>query len=319
MESKANYAIVGLGVIILTVALISSLLWLSTRGSSANTAFFTVYFREQTLDGLQVDSNVTMKGIKVGSVSSFNISPKNIETVRVLLKLNAETPVKMDTRAVIRRNLLTGLAYIDLTSSSQKSLLLNDIPSGEEYPVIPEGKSELSQITDSVPNLLEKSGRLFDQASMFLSKENSDAVATTLGEIARVSTVLGKQDKAIETLIIDATKITHDLRSASAALARATEEGKIDGLAEDLRGAAGEIASVVNNLNRQIEAVVQTLVRSANQIVAHTGALTGDVSRAARDFSAAIERFDEPRSTILGPSDKVLGPGEQLKINEEKR
>ncbi len=316
MESKANYALVGVVVIVLTVALVSGVLWVSSRGAGSEQNNYTIYFKDQTLDGLQVDSNVTMKGIKVGNVNNFQISKRNIEVVRVDIRLNADTPVKRDTRAVIRRNLLTGLAYIDLIGSSQPSPLLTATGDGEDYPVIPEGVSELSAITDSVPNLLEKGSVLIDNVLVFFSKENQKSIEDTLAGAARFTQTLAKNDKEIDALISNFSKLATDHRTASASITKATEGNKLPELADEFRTTLAAIRDAAEKFDKNFGQVANSLRDTASALAKEIGKLSLELTRAAENFSASLERLDEPRSILLGPPQSELGPGEQTRKTE---
>lgn len=313
MEAKAHYALVGIVIILLTVSLVSAVLWLGARGRGADISQYTIYFKDQTLDGLQVDSTVTMKGIKIGSVKSFEISPRNIEQVKVLLEVDESAPVKHDTKAVIRRNLLTGLAYVDLEGGSQGSQPLVEVLEGEEYPVIPEGRSEFTAIAQSVPNLMEKGGVLFDNVGAFFSEENYKLVNETLVNLSKVSNALGHNEKKIEAFLNNASDLVTDLRRVTDSLDKAAAGGRFVRISEDLEATLSNTKRVSGALDSQVSQMVTTFKSSAEAIVKQTGTLAANLSRAAENFAAALERFEEPRSAILGPNQGALGPGEVVK------
>src|SRR5262249_12081003 len=151
-----------------------------------------------SLDGLQINSDVRMKGIKVGSVASLQISKKNIALVKVNIRVDEDTPVKVDTRATIKRNLLTGLATVDLDKSSQESALLTEVKPDEEYPVIPEGRSELDEVAASVPDLIHDASESIKRLNALLSDENVQLVHDIVANVDRVTSAFAKRDKDIE-------------------------------------------------------------------------------------------------------------------------
>jgi len=166
MESKANYALVGAIVIALVACLLGAALWISQTTAGQSQSFYTIYFMEHSLSGLQVDSDVTMKGIRIGKVRSFKLSPIDIERVKVVVEVAEDSPIKHDTEAVISRNILTGLASIDLTGGTAGSSFRKGVPTGEKYPIIPEGRTELATIADSLPGLVEDLGKLATEARL---------------------------------------------------------------------------------------------------------------------------------------------------------
>ena len=92
MESDPKYFRVGSFVIICTILLLIFVLWLSGVQDSRNQKTYTIYFRQQTLDGLQKDSFVTMKGIKVGDV--LDTKRKDLAKTFVASSDEVETPAE---------------------------------------------------------------------------------------------------------------------------------------------------------------------------------------------------------------------------------
>lgn len=154
METEAKYTLVGIVVVSVFAALVGAILWMSSDLGKKEMQKYIVYFKESNLSGLEVDSIVTMKGVKVGTISALNISKEDIEKVKVVLEVEEGTPVRENTEAAINRNFLTGLASIDLVHSTQKSPPLSAAPEGEEAPVIKESNSELQAMTNSLSDTL---------------------------------------------------------------------------------------------------------------------------------------------------------------------
>ena len=67
MEPDARHAWVGLAVLALGALLAAGLYWLSGAEQHA-VKRYTVYFEKQSLEGLQINSDVRMRGITVGKV-----------------------------------------------------------------------------------------------------------------------------------------------------------------------------------------------------------------------------------------------------------
>ena len=49
---------------------------------------YTIYFERQSLEGLQVRSDVRMKGIRVGAVTGFSFSAQRPGTVEVVIGID---------------------------------------------------------------------------------------------------------------------------------------------------------------------------------------------------------------------------------------
>ena len=66
MEPETRYAFVGAIVLALAAAAVAGFAWLSSVGPASEYLFYTIRFERQSLDGVQVGGDVTMRGIKVG-------------------------------------------------------------------------------------------------------------------------------------------------------------------------------------------------------------------------------------------------------------
>ncbi len=316
MEPEAKYFRVGAVVLILSGLIVFAVLWLSEATERSSTKLYTVYFAEQSLDGLQVDSVVTVKGIKVGRVRSFTIPLEDIERVRVNLELEADVPVKTDTEAVIKRNLLTGLATIDLIRSSQGSEPLVVIPEGEEHPVIPEGRSpSFSEVTESIPKFVENVGDLVARIKDFLSEENRLALQNTLANLEKFSLVLAKNDQEFNAIVQDLRVVAAQIREMSESFHRLTAntDRHIGEVSEELVGALSELQNSAKNLDRHMGDVAGAVKNGMDVIGVEAGNLAQSVGRAAEKISGAAEKLEDPKALIIGPAEEALGPGEKFR------
>ncbi len=315
MESEAKYIIVGTFVLIATVVIVAGLFWISDLGERRNVTYYSVYFKQQSLEGLQKDSAVTMKGIKVGTVADYRISSRNIEEVRVTLRLDRGTPVKKDTSVVLKRNLLTGLATLDLVGSTQESELLREVPQGEPYPVIPEGLSKLEKIAESIPDLLEQINKGVSRAVVVFSEENLHSVESTLKNLEQFSGALaenrGKVEKTLTSLEQALSEISELSKSARSFLK--SFDGKFDGMSQETVNALRSLEDTLRKFDQKT-AEISFAVKTASRVFSQeVSTISQNVSEAAGSFSRTMESFEDPRKIITGPSEKALGPGESLK------
>ncbi len=315
MDTKANYTLVGAALVLLTVAVVAFIVWLAGRGVKADAARYTIYFGQTSLYGLQRNSDVTMRGIKVGSVADFKISPRNIELVKVTIEIDPATPVKQDTKAVIKRNLLTGFASIDLLGSSRESALLTEPPPGDQYPTIPEGKTELEEIASSIPGLMQELGEVVRKANAFFSDQNKLALDRTLEGTSRFAEFLGSSSGDLRELIKTSNVVLNDASTLSRSLnsLAAASEREIKGGGAKFGESMQKLSAAAEALQQELTVLSSAMQRATNVFVVETTAVSRDFSRAAQNFSSTMEKFEEPRSIILGPSKNSLGPGEEVK------
>src|SRR5262249_28024636 len=140
-------------------------------------------FAHQSLEGLQLRSDVRMRGIRVGVVSGISFSQDRQGSVEVLVGLQPRTPVRESTRAVVDRNLITGLATIRLVNETESSPLLEVPRPGEDEPVIAEGSSQLQEFSDAVTRLAQKADDTMTRLNQTLSARNQAAITETLDQL----------------------------------------------------------------------------------------------------------------------------------------
>ena len=312
MESKAKYLFVGIVVSILIVLGVLSILWVADVGKGEKVKFFTVYFREQGLSGLQTDSTVTMKGIKVGTVTEFAIMPSDVERVRVVLKIAENTPVKVDTRAVIKRNLLTGLANIELTETTNYSPLLVDVPPGERFPVVLEGQTKLDQIASTIPGLIDDTSKLVARANGIVSDDNLKNISATLANLERFTAFLSSNADNFEATAKSLRTFSEDGQHLAASLDKLSRDAdkNLESTVKQLNATLKQIEITAKTLDEQSKVVTSSAFQAFDRLTFEIGGLSKDLAVAAQAFANAMEQFENPRAIIIGPPKGALGPGE---------
>src|SRR5215470_8218019 len=128
MEAEARYTFVGAAILVLLAAVAAGILWLQDFGSRRDFSYYNIFFEHQSLDGLSLGGEVAVRGIKVGRVEDIALT----ESVN-------RVPVTQKTVAIVTRNLITGIASVNLVTPATAGPPLVEVPPGESYPVIAEG------------------------------------------------------------------------------------------------------------------------------------------------------------------------------------
>ncbi|OVE80285.1 hypothetical protein BVY02_00685 [bacterium J17] len=313
MEQQTRYAFVGGVVVALMVGMVATILWLSEAGSLRKASYYAIYFENQTLDGLRVESVVTMKGIKVGNVAKLHVAPQNIEQVRVVIRVEEQTPVKESTRALIQRNLLTGLATIDLAGGTQASPFRTKIPKGEKYPVIPEGKSSLDTIADSLPALVDDVGATVDKIRNIVSDENVQSFRNIVTNIEMFTDTFSEKREVLERTIVKLDRLTDEALEVSSSIKGfASRTGNtFDKVASDLAETVEELNLAATNLSEQFEEVTVAVKSAARVIVHEVGGIGQSIRTASQSVARTAEGYEDPQKILSGPSEGALGPGEE--------
>ena len=180
MEPDTRYTIVGATIVALIAAAVLAFVWLSRTGAGSDYRNYSIYFSRQSLKGLQIGGDVNMRGVTVGRVESYQIRRENINRVKVNIRVGRRTPVSTNTQAVIARNLVTGIARINLDPSGVPGPELTEVADNEDFPVIPEGSSSLDQMTETASNLVQTAQSVLASVNKLLTEDNRKAFSETL-------------------------------------------------------------------------------------------------------------------------------------------
>jgi phospholipid/cholesterol/gamma-HCH transport system substrate-binding protein len=318
MEPEAKYTLVGAAVLVLLGLLAGAVVWLQTSGEGANAERYKIYFERQSLEGLEARSYVTMRGVRVGSVTGFRFSSRRPGAVEVLVSVEPSTPVRESTRATVDRNIVTGIASVRLMNTTEESPRLAK-PADEPYPVIAEGESPTEQVTKTLSQLAEQAAEALERVQDTLSHKNRATLAETLANLQRVTkqaeATLARIDATAASLGGAADEVRTLARSAAGDAHRLA--ARYDRLGADASVSVREMGEAARKLSADLE----HLTRRADALLANGDAelrstaqrlrsAADSAASAAESIGSAAQRLRDPQRMIYGPAAGGLGPGE---------
>jgi phospholipid/cholesterol/gamma-HCH transport system substrate-binding protein len=307
MELHARYTVVGASVLLLFVIVAAAVGWLLASGDGREVRQYTLNFSRQSLEGLEANSEVRLKGIRVGSVARFAFSQRQPGSVEVTIDVDAAAPVRASTRAVVDRNLITGIATIRLVTLQEDSPLLD-----RAHATIPEGESQLQQITQTMSQLAERADETMKRVGQVLSPENQAAFAETLENLRVASRSAGALTHRMDTTL---TSVRHTADTLQSTLAGAAGDfhrlaGRYDALGAQAGANLGEATAAV----RQLSGDVSRLAGRTEDFLDDAGLelrITGQQLRStAETLGTTSKKLGDPRAALFGPPAASLGPGE---------
>ena len=166
MESDKHYFFEGLFIIVFTLAATLAFVWLAKSGHRDD-MLYRVRFNE-SVSGMSVGDPVKFRGVDVGTVKTMAIDPDDPRRVQVEIKLRKETPVKTDTKAILKLKGITGVVFVELNGGSAKADLLAAATPQGQVPEIPSEKSNLTTFLDELPKLTQKFSAIENKTSRVL-------------------------------------------------------------------------------------------------------------------------------------------------------
>ena len=313
MESEARYIRVGIAVLLLAALLGGGLYWLTGGLERQAVKRFVVYFQNQSLEGMQLNSDVRMQGIKVGKVTDYAIMPGEAHKVRVILEVDARTPVLEGAHAVVTRHLVTGLAAVDVENGEDGAAPLMRIAEGEDYPLIPEGVPQMAKVANTLEELGQLGRDTLTRINTVLSDQNQKALTGTLDNLNRLSTELRQTVPELNATLAS----TREAAGKFAALgdeAGATLKASQTQLQQVTAEAATTLVAARSTLaaiDRNMQDLTMQLKMTAD-LGAQELQTTAQSLRIAGDTLQETGRvLADPARILYGASQADLGPGEK--------
>jgi len=293
MESRINYTIVGLFVVLFLAGLIAFAYWLGKYGYKQEYDHYRVYMTE-SVAGLSSDASVKYRGVEVGIVEQMGFNPKNSEEVELLLKIKHGTQVKVDTTAALKFFGITGLAFIELTGGSKDAPLLKK--TNGEIAVIPTRLSTYARLNESLTILAGKSAQVLDKFDRLLGEENLQNIAAILTEMKMLSKDIRKQLEGFQHIVDSTLVMEADISGAF---------DKVEAASLSVEKMAGNLEKNYADVGQEVSRDVRQSLELFNQLLYDLDILVGDLQRTTR----AIET--SPGDLLFKQSRPRPGPGEE--------
>ena len=256
MEPRAHHVLIGLFTVLMVAAALGFALWLSKASSDQEINDYDVIFTE-AVSGLSQGSAVQYSGIKVGDVISLRLDPNDPRKVRAHIRVNANTPIKEDTRARLSITGITGASLIQLHSGSPESPML--VSKGDQRAEIIADPSPLSRLMSNGEDLVLSVTRLLNRANQLFSRDNIGRISRTLENIEQTSASVAEQRDELRTAL------------------------------QQMSTASQEAADLMRNANQLLSGQGREALDSASRLMASLERSNNNVERLLSDNRAALD------------------------------
>ena len=293
MENKINYTLVGFFVVLLLAGLITFAYWLGKYGGQQEYNYYRVHMSE-SVSGLTTDASVKYRGVNVGTVEHVRLNPKNTEQVELLLKIEQNTPIKLDTTATLKSFGLTGLSYVELAGGGHNTALLTT--SADEIPIIPAGPSTFARIDESLSSLTTKVAVALDKFNLLLSEENLHNVSATLAEIKTLAKDMRAQQEGFQDLVDNGVIM----------------EKRVTKAFKKIEAASISVKNMADNLEKNSALIGHSMSQAVEQSLESFNQLLSELNILARHLQKTTQGFEaSPSDLIFKSSQPKPGPGEE--------
>ncbi|GAN17986.1 TPA: MlaD family protein [Legionella pneumophila] len=307
MESKTNYTIVGLIVLILTAGLLSAGLWLSVGFNQKEYTSYTVYLKE-SVSGLSVESPVKFNGVQVGYVKEIKLNKNDPRQVELLLNIEKSTPITTSTSATLITQGITGVTYVGLSAGSSELTPLRKMP-GEPYPVIPSKPSLLNQLDAVLKEVAENVGAVSEKAQLIFNEENADNIRKSLANIERITKIIADKGQTIDSSLNNLDVFVANMAKASKQFPQLIKDlktgiSKFKSLADNMSAAGKDVSKTMIAGKNTIDQISQQAIPPAVILLRRLNAISANLEKVSNEMR------QNPSVIIRGTKAPKLGPGE---------
>ena len=334
METRANYALVGLFTLAVLGALFGFVSWFSGLGGSTDRREIRIVF-SGSVTGLTRGSSVLFNGLRIGEVKDIQLFPDDPRFIFAVVDVTSGTPIRDDTRARIESQGLAGVVAIQLLGGKFDAPQLEAKP-GQALPTIIAERSEVQDLLETVRNVARRTDDLFERLGRFVD-ENDKSIATTIRNVEKFSAALGDNADGVNKMLasiaaaaerigplaIQLESFTKDIsevtRQIDMARINRTLEN-VDRFAAALGSGSGDVtktlqsvAGITDKLNRaadQVEGVLKGAQAFLGSAAGGEGqGALADVGAAARSIRALADNLDKRTAEITTGISRFTGPG----------
>jgi phospholipid/cholesterol/gamma-HCH transport system substrate-binding protein len=286
MAKKTANFMLGLFVILGFFLGIGAIIWVGATSYFQKGQTYIAYF-DESVQGLQSDSNVKYRGVDVGRVESIRVAPDN-KLIGVVMKVNLRDNLAANTVAQLKAAGITGVMFIELDRRKPGEADVSpkvDFPS--EYPIIPSRPSEIRRILSQIEKIVAK----FDEID---TKGISDQLKFTGKAVEDF--FKGKEMKAT---LVKLKSTAANLEKITQRVDKALASGKMEGLLAESREALTGVRTLLATVQQDIQAM------KLPEIAREVSNTAANLRQASDTLDKFLERiYDRPPDLLFGKPPK---------------
>ncbi|MFT3906913.1 MAG: MlaD family protein [Steroidobacteraceae bacterium] len=284
MEREANYAAVGLFVLLVITMGGLFVYWYSDGRDHTDYKRYEIYF-DGSVTGLSEGGPVRFLGVDVGRVWRVRLDRRAAGRVQVVADIDSTAPVSDTTLAQLSTQGVTGVLYIDLLQASQAdpARRILEVPS-ESYPVIRSVRSDLDVLVSSLPDMVARVSDMVTRTARLLSEDNIKAVQNVVNNLDRASAQLPQAAQNFNALMADLRSATGEARGVVKSMASTTD------------AAAPELAAAIRQLRVTSDHIAQATDHLDKFIAANSGGMQSFVQQGLPQMESLLR---DSRDTVV--------------------
>ncbi len=300
METRANYALIGVFTLAVIAAAFGFVLWFSGNEKPGGRTTYKIIF-SGSVSGLPKGGAVLFNGVPVGTVTKIDWLPQDPSGVYALIDIDATVPVRADTKARLEYTGFTGVASVALTGGA-----LNAPP----LPTSPQQPGVIVADSSEFQDLIATARRVAAQASEFFTKtnrlvdDNSASITATMKNAEKFSDALAANPEGLKDFMGAIADVGKSIRPLTAKLD--TLAGDADNVVKGVAAAARSIKKAADDLDSRMKEIAANVNRFSGSGLRQYEALAADGRKTLEQFNQAVRSLENnPQQFLFGKSPQI--------------
>jgi phospholipid/cholesterol/gamma-HCH transport system substrate-binding protein len=299
MARKTSKFTVGLFVIVGFIIAAVAIIWIGATQYFQKGDVYVTYF-DESVQGLQKDSEVKYRGVTVGRVEEIRIAPDN-RLVSVIMSIDLKEDTARNLVAQLQLTGITGLMFVNLNvREPEDEKYFPKIDFASEHPIIPSKPSDIKRLFTSAEIIVENIKELDFKAI-------SDKMQATVQAIQKFV-----ESKELKNIMANTEATTARMKNLSGELDKLVAEGNVKKALTETLAALKSAQDVFGTLNAELKATEFPKIGSKTRsLLADMEATTQKLKKTTENLERLSERLE------YQPSDLIFGKPPKPRWNEK--
>ncbi|HEY4847329.1 MAG TPA: MlaD family protein [Methylocella sp.] len=300
METRANYALIGVFTLAVIAAAFGFVLWFSGTEKPGGRTTYKIIFTG-SISGLSEGGMVLFNGVRVGAVTKIDLLPQDPSRVIALIDVDAKAPVRADTKARLEYTGLTGVASVALTGGA---LDAPPLPATQGPAVIVADRSDFQDLVETARRVAAQASEFFTKTNRLID-DNSASITATMKNAEKFSDALAANSDGVKDFMGAIADVGKSIKPLTAKLE--TLAGDADNVMKgEVAAAAKSIKKAADDLDSRMKEIAANINRFSGSGLRQYEALAADGRKTLEQFNQAVRSLENnPQQFLFGKSPQI--------------
>ena len=300
METRANYALIGVFTLAVIAAAFGFVLWFSGTEKPGGRTTYKIIFTG-SISGLSEGGMVLFNGVRVGAVTKIDLLPQDPSRVIALIDVDAKAPVRADTKARLEYTGLTGVASVALTGGA---LDAPPLPATQGPAVIVADRSDFQDLVETARRVAAQASEFFTKTNRLID-DNSASITASVKNAEKFSDALAANSDGLKDFMGAIADVGKSIKPLTEKLE--TLAGDADNVVKgEVAAAAKSIKKAADDLDSRMKEIAANINRFSGSGLRQYEALAADGRKTLEQFNQAVRSLENnPQQFLFGKSPQI--------------